>query len=256
MLPLLSITGYIEDASGRRGSAGAGKDTVADAIVEHFAGIKVGLGDEMKRICKKIYDFSDEQLWGPSEMRNAPDHRYPLPGPESQESREAWERFHQEKTTSPALVELEALGWLSPRRALQQLGEWGRDNSARTWTSIVIQAAQELDFIGRCYSPRLGVIPRVPRLGTPPCVVVNDVRYPDELVAFAEVGGMGIRVKRRVEILDNSVIGHPSEKALLGTPDSAFDVVIDNDGTPEDLELKVLETIESVLDKWAQTNDR
>ena len=31
----------------------------------------------MKRIARDVFGFSDEQLYGPSEMRNAPDERYP-----------------------------------------------------------------------------------------------------------------------------------------------------------------------------------
>jgi len=64
---------------GITGKAGAGKDTAADVLVERFNFVKVALADPLKRICQEVFDFSDEQLWGPSEKRNEPDQRYQRP---------------------------------------------------------------------------------------------------------------------------------------------------------------------------------
>jgi HNH endonuclease len=62
------------------GLAGSGKDTVADILVKHRQCVKVSFADPLKRICKDVFQFTDEQLWGPSEKRNAPDSRYPRTG--------------------------------------------------------------------------------------------------------------------------------------------------------------------------------
>jgi len=64
---------------GVAGLAGSGKDTVADHLVEYHGFVKVALADPLKRICREVFDFSEEQLWGPSEKRNEPDKRYPRP---------------------------------------------------------------------------------------------------------------------------------------------------------------------------------
>jgi len=64
---------------GLLGQAGSGKDTVADFLVRDHSFVKVALADPLKRICRDVFDFTDEQLWGPSEKRNAPDKRYPRP---------------------------------------------------------------------------------------------------------------------------------------------------------------------------------
>ena len=61
------------------GNMGVGKDTMADYLVEKYGFVKVAMADPMKRIAKEVYEFSDEQLWGPSESRNMPDERYPRP---------------------------------------------------------------------------------------------------------------------------------------------------------------------------------
>jgi hypothetical protein len=59
------------------GPAGSGKDTAADFLVKNHGFVKVAFADPLKRICKDVFAFTDGQLWGPSEKRNAPDKRYP-----------------------------------------------------------------------------------------------------------------------------------------------------------------------------------
>lgn len=95
---------------GIHGRAGAGKDTVADWLVRERGYVRVSLADPMKRFCAEVFGFSEEQLWGPSEHRNAPDAR--------------WDG-------------------LTPRHALQQLGtEWGRAMHPDVWVRYAIATAQ------------------------------------------------------------------------------------------------------------------
>ena len=58
---------------GITGLAGSGKDTAADFLVKNHGFVKVALADVLKRACKEFFAFTDEQLWGPSEKRNAID---------------------------------------------------------------------------------------------------------------------------------------------------------------------------------------
>ena len=62
---------------GLAGKAGSGKSTVARHLVKQYGYVEIALADAVKRIAKQLYGFTDEQLWGPSEARNAPDLRYP-----------------------------------------------------------------------------------------------------------------------------------------------------------------------------------
>lgn len=65
-------------------NAGAGKDTVADMILEFAAetswgdepGDKIALAAPLKDFCDDVFRFSPEQLWGSSEARNMVDRRY------------------------------------------------------------------------------------------------------------------------------------------------------------------------------------
>jgi hypothetical protein len=65
---------------GISGLAGSGKDTAADYLVAHHNFVKVSLADPLKRICRDVFAFTDEQLFGPSYRRNEPDKRYPRSG--------------------------------------------------------------------------------------------------------------------------------------------------------------------------------
>lgn len=58
------------------GKAGSGKDEVADLLVKEYGFVKIALADPIKRTALDIYDFSIEQLWGPSQKRNEEDQRY------------------------------------------------------------------------------------------------------------------------------------------------------------------------------------
>lgn len=91
------------------GRAGAGKNTVATMLGGH----EISFAEPLKRFCQEVFAFSDAQVWGPSECRNAPDERYPRPG-----------------------------GYLTPRYALQTLGtNWGRDCYQDIWADLGVRRA-------------------------------------------------------------------------------------------------------------------
>jgi len=62
---------------GISGFSGTGKDTIANRLIEQFKAIRIGLADPAKRHMADLYGFTEEQLFGPSEKRNAGDLRYP-----------------------------------------------------------------------------------------------------------------------------------------------------------------------------------
>lgn len=61
------------------GFSGTGKDEVATRLIKQHGAIQTGLADPAKRHMADIYDFSYDQLWGPSVSRNAGDVRYMKP---------------------------------------------------------------------------------------------------------------------------------------------------------------------------------
>lgn len=192
------------------GPAASGKDTMADYLVARYGFVKVGLADPLKRICREVYNFTDEQLWGPSEKRNAPDTRYPIP----------------------------TKGHLTPRAALQTLGtEWGRHNYENTWVDYGLRVAQQI-LDGHYYSAKTGILEKAPLSGVlshkVKGVVFSDLRFKNELKAFKAKGSV-IRLKRDGTGGDvaGGVAGHASEQEQLSIPDQEFDYVLHNpEGIP------------------------
>lgn len=59
------------------GHPGAGKNTVGEIL--HAADetwVLMAFADPLKEIVGEVYDFSHDQLWGPSHLRDVPDKRY------------------------------------------------------------------------------------------------------------------------------------------------------------------------------------
>lgn len=226
---------------GISGLSGSGKDTLADMMVKEYDFVKIGIADPMKRICKKIYDFSDEQLWGPSEKRNSIDKRYP----------------RTEHVLSIDSTNCQVCGidknfinmtcYLTPRYALQILGDWGVNCYCDTWSDIAVHTAQELlkdRKIQIYYSHKSGlhyeadgVVTVQSEIGKPPPyrakgVVIPDVRLKSDMHRLRKAKAKFIRIKRSGK---NPRWNHPSETKQLEIPDSEFDQIIINDGSESDL---------------------
>ena len=93
------------------GKAGVGKSTSAKFLVEGRGFVEINLADEIKRVAKRWYGFTDDQLYGPSASRMIPNARPPH---------------------------------LVPRRVLQQLGtEVGRLIYADTWIDFCLASAEK-----------------------------------------------------------------------------------------------------------------
>ena len=196
---------------GMCGLAGSGKDTAADFMVKNDEFVKVAFADPLKRICKDVFDFTDEQLWGPSACRNAPDERYLR--------REVTNEFGD-------FVKNE---YLTPRYALQQLGtEWGRDCYPNVWAEYAIRVAREL--LGPepyRYSAKGGLERMQADILQPKGVVISDVRFMNEIRCIKAAGGKVVRLLRG-QGLEGAAGQHRSEQELQSIPLETFDYVIDN----------------------------
>lgn len=103
----------------------------------------------------------------------------------------------------------------TPRHAMQTLGtEWGRDLMA---PDIWVKACMQ-----RCHS-----------LGK---AVITDVRFPNEVAAVKEAGGIIIRITRNASRVDN----HASENFIDSL---AVDHEISNNGTITELHEKLLNIV-------------
>ncbi len=234
---------------GISGLSNSGKDTLAGFLVEEHGFTIMSLADPLKRICREVFAFTDEQLWGPSQSRNAPDARYPRTDPTVQRAKDIVANSSAVPEKVPTSVQEWAKRppeeYLSPRYALQRLGtEWGRDCYYNVWVEYAMRTAQQL-----LVDPDDGSVPHYNRRdglsykplgpwGMSKGVAIPDVRFRNEVDGIRAAGGKVVRLRRPGAGLQGSAGMHASEVEQGGIPDSAFDYIIENDGTLDELRAK------------------
>lgn len=213
---IIGISGVVVTPSGRRvGTNGSGKDATADVLVKDHGFQKVSLADPLKRICKNVFDFTDEQLWGPSQMRNQKDMRYRRGAHEFIDSKYGVTKSVCRVCGESGLTDIDC--YLTPRFALQTLGtEWGRGCFSDTWVNLAMRHSLSL-------------------LSS---VCIPDVRFKNELRHIRKSGGILIRVVRPIDREADS-FAHPSELEAMQIPDDEFNSVLQNYGTLNDLVYRV-----------------
>lgn len=204
---------------GISGLAGSGKDTCADFLVGRYNFKKTSFADPMKKIVQDVFGFTDEQLYGPSEMRNAPDIRYPRS--------HTWGELAVDESgvvytcvCCGVTTHLVRQCYLTPRFALQQLGsEWGRVCYPNVWVDLAIRNAGHGD------------------------VVIPDVRFKNEIDGLRAAGAYLVRIIRPGAGLSGSAGQHRSETEQASIPNDAFDSVIRNDRGLRELEEAVTDLV-------------
>ena len=264
---------------GVAGLAGSGKETVADRLCEKHGFVRVSFADPLKRFCMQVYEFTEEQLWGPSEFRNAPDKRYQRGWrlPECGCVCSSW-HWHDEKQRAFVVDEIldlcdrHNLTWwksrvlfphdddgaapepeyLTPRLCLQLLGtEWGRRCYDNTWVDYAIRVYERLQKgdvmydrvtgLRTCYGVGDMMWPKTN-------VVIPDLRFVNEFNGIEKAGGQAIRVIRPDSGLKGKAGQHASETQSRLIPDSRFRNVIQNTKTLEDLAVMVDAVVASLKD--------
>lgn len=208
------------------GKAGSGKDTVATMIP---GAKRFSFADPLKELCAEVFEW-EEQLWGPSELRNEEDLHYRFL------SCWAYARTRLERVGGPWLEsigldakahwpgllawfeKLRAQGTLSPRQALQPLGtEFGRAIDQDLWARAGVRLASAV-----------------------PLAVFTDCRFVNEAEAIRAAGGLVWRVVRPGAGLAGTEGAHVSELEQDSPEmDRLITSVIDNCGTLEDLRRRV-----------------
>jgi hypothetical protein len=223
---IIGITGQTVTNSGQRGSAGAGKDTVCSILTERHDFQSIALADPLKRICKEVFDFSDEQLWGPSQEREKGDMRYVV-----MHMRDRYAgRFMSHGGNELRHMEYSHSA-LTPRTTLQSLGTWGRECFEDIWVDYAMRMAKKIADGHVVYDHMLGARYHAEVEGvmeTKKNVCISDVRYRNEVEGIRKRGGLVWRVVRPVEKLFTSN-AHQSEIDLNSMGDHEFDAIIYND---------------------------
>lgn len=158
------------------GLAGSGKNTAA-SMIRYAAHPRtceeIAFADPLKKFCQEVFDFSDAQVYGPSEERNRPDNRY------EQAPCDWCSTAHY-----PSLCKKcgGKRSYLTPRHALQTLGtEWGRACYENVWADLGVRRA----------------------LASPADIVlITDCRFINEARAVRETGGEVWLVARMYDARD------------------------------------------------------
>lgn len=196
------------------GQAGSGKSTVAQFLVKNYSFVELGLADPLKRFVQDVFDMTDEQIWGPSENRNAPDPRY-------------------ERTNGDLEIASDGRCLLTPRFALQTLGtEWGRNCYPQVWVDYAIRVHKKLQGGGYGYDQKRGLYTTSMLMGEmmypKTNVVISDVRFLNEVIGIRNAGGQVWHISRPGADGKVGVRGHASEEEQKSIPHELFDAGISN----------------------------
>lgn len=235
------------------GQKNSGKSTVAKMIAELTPGtVEVQLAEPLKRFCADVFDWKDDVLNGPSELREREDNRYPR----------GWycTRCHTVGPTSLCCAPGCLSGalsttpiYLTPRFALQRLGtEWGRACYADVWIDYALRACGQMSkvegrYCSTCKRPRIEHTVDCPNDAPAfaaclefkpdwfdPLVIIPDVRFVNEARKIRAAGGQVWRVRRDEKMRADDT--HASEREQFSAEmDQYVNYTIVNTGTLDQL---------------------
>lgn len=155
-------------------------------------------------------------------------------------SEEAAKKFLDMQLVSLPYLDLKiARVEMTYREFLQKLGTEGMRDGLHTnvWINALFADYKRKLELVKSDSPKYDL--KVEESGEYPNWIITDMRFPNEMESVKDKGGITIRVIRPVHALsqeNNATQLHPSETAL---DNAEFDYVIENDGSFDDLMLKV-----------------
>lgn len=257
------------------GFAGVGKDEFCKRLVTNHGAYHTGLIDPAKRHLSEVYDFSEEQLFGPSNFRNAGDIRYPKHNyyssrlqPLDKKSVLKWEIrepksdnlyytrdffvtdysfIGQDGSVNYVVEQGDARFWLSPREALQLHGELLNDLYIDTWIQKGVNVHLSLATGQFKYSRMGGLIPKTtPSLEDSIITCFSDFRHIHEVEYVRRMSKsqcIPILVRIKSKRVPQPIFTHRSEVEQTRIPDTKFNVVVHNDGNVQELHTLVDELV-------------
>ena len=257
-----------------KGSAGVGKDTVAELIRRQDGRIvSLAMADPIKRLAHKLFDIPYNYLWGDSVQRSKPIEGFEvghipniiskvsLPVEQmlrviAAEDPISYQCSSPLDTLSNYLADLKnysKANAVTTRYILQTLGtEWGRNKVHQDlWVLYAIQTINRLLVGGLDYTAPGGLVYSGKSYYN--AGLITDGRFRNEVLKAKNIGCTILHISRNTDLSDlaktTGAPGHQSETELETIPDYWADYVLENNDI-DHTELNV----RSFLTKW-KTSD-
>lgn len=211
------------------GKIGVGKDTVGE-IIQKLCATNNGPEFEIRKFAGKLKTIASLLTGVPVEKFEDQEFKKSLLGDE-------WGTVKENPLNSiPVFENVQFNHLMSVRELLQKLGtEAMRDGLHKeVWVNALFADYKRKLELVKSDSSKYDL--KVEESGEYPNWIITDMRFPNEMEAVKEKGGITIRVNRDNGTRAIDVNPHPSETSLDHVE---FDYVIENDGTIEDLVEKV-----------------
>lgn len=208
---------------GINGKIGSGKDTVGE-IIQKLCATNNGPKFEIRKFAGKLKTIASLLTGIPVEKFEDQEFKKTLLGPE-------WGTIKENPLNSiPVFENVNFLHMMSVRELLQKLG-----------TEAMRDGLHENVWVNALFSDYVPVVKEWDEFGNDtlveyPSWCITDMRFPNEMEAVKQKGGITIRVIRDNGTRAIDTNPHLSETAI---DDAEFDYEIINDGTIEDLVEKV-----------------
>jgi hypothetical protein len=192
------------------GYSGVGKDECVKPLVEKHNAIHIGLADVAKRHVMDLYQFTVDQMFGPSENRNKLDSRYGL----------------------------------TPRHILQEYMRIMQDMYSYTWIDKGLSIAMDIadvdifkdDYVFKySYSKIVGLISSQENIcypiSSPVITVFSDFRHWHDIkrpLVFKSDKFIPVLIRIKRPSIQKPPFDHRSEIEQSTIPDSEFNFIIDN----------------------------
>lgn len=240
------------------GKAGSGKDSFASALNKYVKVAWIAHADPMKRLVYQAYGFTIQQLWGPSEARNANDTRVEVGRGATfdhlMRQAEGWlgsssggGRWVDEVATAAGLncknmMWDRLLDWhnehvatqymredrFTARHVLQTLGtEWGRSVNTGLWAAYAESMLGSIMCGHVNYTATSGLKEDL-GVPTPDFGGITDGRFANEILRVKRRGGWVVEVYSPAPVEAQSFQNHASEQGLKSIPPHWYDAVVEN----------------------------
>lgn len=235
---------------GLMGKSKSGKDTVGQMLVEHDKrGATLAFADKLKEVCMDLFGLTHDDVYteeGKSKVTDLP--LFKCPACQSINCMlVATTQVLCNDCTAVGAPEAFASFWTN-RMILQHVGTEGiRRVDKSAWVKHAIKRADHLLTASHGGGSTDGTTPTT---STPPklFIAVTDCRFKSEMAAIQKAGGEVWRIRRPVtDRTGQGLAGHASETEMDTIPDSAFDLVINNDSSLDNLRARSVEGLKRFL---------